>query len=60
MPTSDEASVRIPVKQLHGWARGIHALTAIHGIGSGVCILWAIGTLVPSFREALAISQAQD
>jgi hypothetical protein len=43
-------------RPLHGPARGVHVLTALHGLGSVVCVGLALGSLVPSFRAALVLS----
>lgn len=41
---------------LRGLARGVHVLTALHGVGSLVCVGLALGSLVPRFREAMVLS----
>jgi hypothetical protein len=44
------------VATLQGVAKTVHALTAIHGVGSAVCVALAFGSLFPAFRSALALS----
>ena len=45
-----------PRPPLHGAARGIHALTLLHAVGSVVCLTLAAAAVAPAFRQALAIS----